>query len=102
MLRCFGLYALLAAGCAYADNYPRQPAIDALHYRFHVTLSDGTDEIVAECTAELRFLASGVRQVFLDLASPRGGKGMTVTAVDCHGATCRYEHARDRLSITLD
>jgi hypothetical protein len=34
---------VFVAGCALtvvADTYPRQPAVDALHYRFNVTVSD--------------------------------------------------------------
>ncbi|MEO8597054.1 MAG: M1 family aminopeptidase [Candidatus Solibacter sp.] len=91
----------LSAALAHADSYPRQPAIDALHYAFTITLSDLTDEITAQSTAELRFLQKGVTQVFLDLAAPRDGKGMTVTAVECAGAPCRFEQLGDRLAITL-
>jgi len=101
LARASVIFAALVTVRAYADNYPRQPAIDALHYAFHVTLSDVTDEISAQTTAEVRFQSGGTRQLVLDLATPTQGKGMTVTSVECPGATCRFEHARDRLTITL-
>jgi aminopeptidase N len=85
----------------YADNYPRQPGIDVEHYIFRVTLSDDSDEIVGETTARIRFVKDGVTQVALDLSSPGNGKGMTVSEVSSAGAPLRYEHASDRLAITL-
>jgi hypothetical protein len=45
------LAALFAVIQLAADTYPRQPGIDALHYVFRVTLSDDTDEIIGEATA---------------------------------------------------
>ncbi len=45
-----------------ADTYPRQPAIDAEHYTFHLVLRDDTDEISGDAGVELRFVKS-VRRV---------------------------------------
>jgi aminopeptidase N len=86
---------------AFADNYPRQPGIDAQHYIFRVVLSDDTDEIHGEATIDLRFLREGITQVALDLASPKDGKGMSVTELTMAGAPVRYVHAADRLVLTL-
>jgi aminopeptidase N len=85
-----------------ADNYPRQAAIDAQHYIFRIALSDGNDEVVGETTVDLRFLQSGVTQVVLDLTSLKDGKGMTVGEVSWRGGALKFQHAADRLAITLD
>jgi hypothetical protein len=96
------LVALLAAWPfrARADHYPRQPGIDAQHYAFRVTLSDDTDEIEGETTVSLRFV-SGVDGFWLDLASPKDAKGMTVTEVSSGGAPLGYVHRDDRLQVQL-
>ena len=99
---CPTLWLVLCTWPAFADNYPRQPAIDALHYTFRISLSDDNDEVAGEATADFRFLQSGVAQVALDLTSVRDGKGMTVAEVSSGGAGLRFQHSGDRLVITLD
>ncbi len=84
------------------DTYPRQPGVDVDHYRFGLTLSDSTDAIRGEATVSVRFTRDDLTAFFLDLATPRGGKGMTVTAVSSDSAPLRYRHTENRLSITLD
>jgi aminopeptidase N len=96
------LTCLLSAAPCLADNYPRQPGIDAQHYIFRVTLSDDRDEIAGEATADLRFVQPGITQVALDLTSVHEGKGMTVDSVTSSGAAMKYQHASDRLVISLD
>ena len=93
--------ALLFAVCACADNYPRQPGIDAQHYIFRVTLSDDSDQIAAQSTAVFRFVQEGVRQIGLDLAAVRDGKGMSVAEVTVGGAPAHFSHTGDRLSIEM-
>jgi aminopeptidase N len=85
-----------------ADNYPRQPAIDVLHYTFRIVLSDANDEVGGETTVDLRFLQAGVTHFALDLTSLKDGKGMTVARVTSRGATLPFRHSADRLAITLD
>jgi aminopeptidase N len=92
--------ALIAAR-AFADNYPRQPGIDAIHYIFRVTLSDDTDEISAQSTAVLKFVRDDVREVALDLAEVKDGKGMVVSEVTVGGAPAPFTHADSRLMIVL-
>jgi len=92
----------LVAAAALADNYPRQPGVDAQHYVFRVTLSDATDEIQGEATADLLFVRNGVTQAVLDLAGPKDGKGMTVTSVTWGGEPVRYTHNADRLAFQLE
>ena len=96
----FGL--VLCASLAFADNYPRQTAIDAHHYIFRITLTDASDEVEGEATVDLRFVQSGVTQVVLDLTSLKDGKGMTVAAVSSRGAALKFQHSADRLVIPLD
>src|SRR5947207_5931930 len=95
------LLLLLFPAVVFADNYPRQPGIDAQHYIFRVTLTDASSEIAAQSTAILRFVQGGVAQVSLDLASPKDGKGMLVAEVTSAGAPVPYTHTGDRLTITL-
>jgi aminopeptidase N len=91
----------LAALSAAADDYPRQTAIDALHYRFQVTLRDDSEEITGQATADLRFVEAGVTRVSLDLASVKSGKGMSVSEVMSGDAAVPYTHTSDRLNLTL-
>lgn len=92
----FLLAALLCAIQLAADTYPRQLGIDAQHYIFKLTLSDDTDQIMGDATAEFRFVKDGVAEVALDLAA-----GMTVTEVSSAGAPLEFTHPSDRLQIRL-
>ncbi len=98
-------YLLLAAAvCApglFADTYPRQPGIDVQHYVFRVSLSDQNDEISGDTTIVVRFVETGVTRIAFDLASPAGGKGMTVDEVTSVGAAIPHVHQADRLDLTL-
>jgi aminopeptidase N len=97
------LAAALATAPLGADTYPRQP-LDVEHYRFAITMTDASDRITGEATVRLRWLASGVQTVTLDLANAtpaRAGKGMTVRDVTSDGRTLAAAHAADRLAITL-
>jgi len=97
----------LAAGVALcvslvlADTYQRQPGVDVQHYLFRVTLTDESDEIAGETLVRVRFVKDGLKEFWLDLASPADGKGMTVTEVTSAGAPVPYNHRSDRLTITL-
>ena len=91
----------LCASLVFADTYPRQFSVDVQHYVFRLTLSDENDEIAGETTVDLRFVKDGVRQFALDLASQKDGKGMAVSEVTAGGIALRYNHAADRLSMTL-
>ncbi len=95
------LVILLFSTAAIADTYPRQAGVDVLHYSFRITLRDDTDEISCETTVLVRFLREGIGEFWLDLASPAGGKGMTVTAVLSAGAPLAFTHAANRVSIRL-
>jgi aminopeptidase N len=85
-----------------ADTYPRQP-VDALHYRFAVTLRDDADEIAGQATVRLRVVAEGVREFWLDLVGRGAGqaKGMTVSSVTVGGQAVAFTHVGDRLRVPL-
>ncbi len=85
----------------FADTYPRQPGIDALHYVFRLTLNDDNDEIVGEATIDVRFNQTGLREVSFDLATPNNGKGITVAEVTSNGIAVSFKHQTDRLLLTL-
>jgi aminopeptidase N len=90
----------VASAALRADTYPRQPGVDALHYVFRLTLGDANDQIAGDATITLK-LAAGVSEVFLDLTSPAGGKGMTVSAVTVGGKPVAFTHQADRLRLAL-
>jgi aminopeptidase N len=94
------LTVALTAATATADTYPRQAGVDAVHYVFRLTIGDASDEISGQTTVTLK-LAAGIREVFLDLASATGGKGMTVSAVSIGGSPVDFTHRSDRLRIAL-
>ncbi len=95
-------HLILCASLAFADSYPRQPAVDVLHYTFRIALSDASDEVTGQATVDVRFLEDGVTRFVLDLTSVKDGKGMTVTEVSSGGAALKFQHSADRLVITLD
>src|SRR5262245_45199664 len=83
---------------ASADTYPRQPAVDAQHYRFSFTVSDDSPRIEGETTATLRLLTTA-REIQFDLKSESAGKGMTVSSVTSGGHEMMFEHRADRLRV---
>jgi aminopeptidase N len=98
------LFAAPAVSPAPRDTYPKNPGIDALNYAFRLELTDTSDAIVGELTMDLRFVATGVQAVRLDLANAiasRGGKGMRVSDVTLNGAAVRFTHENDALTVPL-
>ena len=83
-----------------ADTYPRQPAVDALHYRFAITLSEESARIAGEATATFRILAP-VAAIELDLISAGGERGMVVKSVTRDGAPVAFTHATHRLQLPV-
>ncbi|MCC7054476.1 MAG: M1 family metallopeptidase [Gemmatimonadaceae bacterium] len=102
-VRCLLAGLSLCALPLRADPYPRQP-IDVEHYRFVLTLADSTDRIHGDATIRVRAVGAGLASVWFDLASitpARQGKGMRVSAVTVAGAPADFQHAGDRVTITL-
>jgi aminopeptidase N len=86
-----------------ADTYPRQPGVDAQHYVFRLTLlTTDSNEIQGDATVRLRIVTDGLREAFLDFASPSpGGKGMTVTRVTSADQDVAFAHQNGRLRLPL-
>jgi aminopeptidase N len=96
------LGALLAAceSGLFADTYPRQPAVDAIHYRFAVTLSASSPEIDGETVATFR-LTAPTPTIELDLISVADGKGMAVRRVTLGDAPVDVVHSANRLRLPV-
>ena len=99
----FVMLMLVASGRAAADTYPRQPGVDARHYVFRLSLlTSEANDIEGEAAVTLRVLTAGLREVALDLATPRAdGKGMTVATVTSAAGPVAFTHRENRLRLTL-
>ena len=94
------LLLILFARPGFADTYPRQPGVDAIHYVFRLTVDDASDRIDGEALITFR-LEPNVAEISLDLASAVGDKGMTVTSVAIGDHAVVFAHAADRLRIPV-
>jgi aminopeptidase N len=83
-----------------ADTYPRQSAVDALHYRFALSLVEQSAQIEGEATATFRILAP-VAAIELDLIEGAGHHGMNVKTVRLGSAPVGFTHANDRLRLPV-
>ena len=94
----------LDSRAASPDTYPRQPAVNVLHYAFSIGLTDATDEIDGEATVDLRFGRDGATVFELDLANAtpeRQGRGMIVSEVARGAEPLGFVHTADRLRVSL-
>ncbi|MBQ83967.1 MAG: hypothetical protein CMG31_04120 [Candidatus Marinimicrobia bacterium] len=88
-----------------ADNYPKNPDIDILHYRFELIFSDDEDIIRGSATLYILFKVKGLKKIRLDLVNKDDtseGKGMEVSKVTLNGRTQKYVHRENVLTIVLD
>ena len=92
---------VLWAAAVHADTYPRQKGIDVRHYTFTLAITDTSTEIAGEAAVDVRFVASGVTSVSLDLASASNGKGMTVRSITSSGAAVTFTHTGGVLRLQL-
>src|SRR5260370_38826076 len=60
VVRCVVLCVVSCIPAAFADNYPRQPAIHAQHYTFRIALSDADDKVAGQSPPDRCFLQTGV------------------------------------------
>lgn len=100
--RALALAILLVAATAgaRADDYPLDPRIDVLHYRFALELNDETDRIEGVATLTVQLAAPDVERVAFDLIGG-SGSGMQVAVVRVDGESAAFEHGSDRLTVTL-
>lgn len=105
ILRNLMLISFLAATCvSFADNYPKNPNIDIVHYTFDITLTDETDVIQATATLLVKFKTNGIKTLRLDLTNKSdklANKGMMVKQVLSQGKALLYSHDSDVLLIDL-
>ncbi|MBO0858138.1 MAG: M1 family peptidase [Chloracidobacterium sp.] len=80
---------------ASADDYPRNSALDAIHYRLSLTIKDASDEIQAEAEVLFEFKQDGVKTIPLDLV------GLTVDRVTEDQREAKFTHAGGKLSVAL-
>src|SRR4029450_424843 len=96
------LCVLVLSVRAEADTYPRQPAIDVMHYVFRLSLMPGTNhQITGDATIGIRINIAGTGQIALDLASATNGTGMTGTSVVSGADALEFTHVADRLVVLL-
>ncbi len=92
-----------------ADNYPRNPHVDILHYAFQLRLTDENDIVEGKARITVRFLADGISRFHLDLvrrkASERGpvetATGMTVTSITRSDSSLAFSHDDDLIWIDM-
>jgi len=101
---CFTLTTcVLGATPATADTYPRQPAVDVLHYRFALALDDAKDELSGTAAIDVRFVRDGATSLWLDLVGVDAatGRGMRVESVTSGGDAVPFVHEGDRLTLRI-
>jgi aminopeptidase N len=97
-------FLLPMSACAVqGQTYPRDWAVDILHYRFHLTLSDASNEIRGRTEVTVRFSEEGRTDFTLDLVGRKDGSssGMQVRNVTRDGQEVRHRHVGDLLTISL-
>jgi aminopeptidase N len=90
---------------AHADGYPRNYAIDIIHYAFNLTFSDQTDEMKGIASITLQCKQKDVKQIRLDLINQSDkwkGKGMSVQSVSINEKALKFTHKNDELLIQLE
>lgn len=98
------LLCLSVHNTSFADNYPKNPKIDVVHYIFDITLSDDTDMIKSNATLLVKFKTHGIRTLRLDLTNKSeklNNRGMRVKQVSLEGQALEYIHDSDVLLINM-
>lgn len=98
-LKSLLLFALLLPGYAFAQS----PNIDVLHYAFHLTLTDESNNITGRTAVTVKFTASNVGSFALDLIGIDGSErtGMRIASVTHNKEALAFDHTDDRVTITL-
>lgn len=96
---------ILFLKASFADNYPRNDAIDILHYAFNLSFSDSTDQIKGIASITFQCKQNNIKELRLDLINQSEkwqGKGMTVQMVTQNNRVLSFRHQNDELLIRLD
>jgi len=88
-------FSLSFAAWSSADDYPRNPAIDAIHYRLHLTINDSSEEIQARAEILFEFKSDGVKTIPLDLA------GLSVDRITENKRETTFTRTDGKLTIAL-
>jgi aminopeptidase N len=85
-----------------ADTYPKNLAVDVMHYRFALDLQDQDDRLSGTADVDVRFVNEGETSLRFDLVNlDKAGRGMTVARVTVDGASLPFVHRDHALTITL-
>ena len=90
---------------AFTDPYPKNPKIDVINYVFDLTLSDEKNEIRCNTTIDIRFTASNIEKIRLDLinySAESGNKGMLVERVESSNIELKFTHKENELWVYFD
>jgi aminopeptidase N len=88
----------------FGDNYPKNPNIDVLHYRFELHLSDENDEILGTTSVTIFFKKDGLDKFRLDLVNQSEalkGKGMRVESITQGDKKLSFTHVNNELWISF-
>jgi aminopeptidase N len=95
---------LVKSTFSFADNYPKNYAIDVLHYKFELTLSDKSDELIGQTTIDVLFKTDTSRQLRFDLVNRSAqlqGMGMHIETVLFENKPISFKHENNVLLIQL-
>ncbi|HTF27409.1 MAG TPA: M1 family metallopeptidase [Flavitalea sp.] len=88
---------LMATSSTYGQQ---QSAIDIIHYRIAVGVTDNDDKVEGEAVISFKRLRLADRLI-LDLTGEAAGKGMKVESVLLNGNQVKFTHESDKLAIDL-
>lgn len=103
-LRLLLIVFLLVSQKVFADNYPKNPNIDIIHYSFALALYDTTDRIEGVTNISLKFKKENVTTLRLDLVNQSvalKGKGMVVLSIQEGEKPLKFIHRGDSIVINL-
>jgi len=104
MVRLSALIVLAVASAGWLpapDIESSRKGVDVEHYRFEITVTDESDEIMGTAYVSVRFTEDNITSFFLDLVGVGGdGKGMTVVSVTSDGQPVTFAHERRRLTLS--
>ena len=101
------IYLFLLSGntLVYADKYPKNHNIDILHYKFELSLSDQSDEIMGKASLHILFKTDDSKKIRLDLINKtdaRKGKGMAIDSIYSPHHKIKYTHSNDEVFLFFD
>lgn len=84
-----------------SDPYPKNPALDVIHYAFQLEVNDANDSIEGSASVTINF-NKPLGEFELDLINKdASGKGMEVEEILLDGKRLAFAHKNNRLKITL-